>query len=225
MLNALTASNDPARRIEISLLASELYPSGPLLMRTMQHYRPYISPFGSLIDLVPQGSRVLDIGCGGGLLLGLLNHFDRINYGLGIDTSAPAIAQANEMQRRSSSAHRLQFICMDASEPLPDGPFDVVSLIDVMHHIHPDHQYKVLRKAIERVAPGGILLYKDMVKTPRSRALANRLHDLLIARQWINYLPIEDTMRWAQQSGCSILTKGGINMLWYGHEWVVFRRG
>src|SRR5207237_246924 len=57
----------------LSQMASELYPSGPPLFRALQVYRPYICPFEALISEVPKDATVLDIGCGGGLFLGLLD--------------------------------------------------------------------------------------------------------------------------------------------------------
>jgi hypothetical protein len=62
-----------------------------------------------------------------------------------------------------------------------------------------------------------------MVTRPVWRALANRAHDLLIARQWIHYLPLDAAVDWAQSKGYEVVEKRSINMLWYGHEIVVFR--
>ena len=55
------------------------------------------------------------------------------------------------------------------------------------------------------------------------RALANRLHDLVIARQWIHYLPLDKAIEWAAAKGCVVIEKRTVNMLWYGHEIVVFQ--
>ena len=208
---------------QVAALSRELYVEGPLVDRAMQHYRPYISPFELLIKAVPPGSRVLDIGCGGGLFLGLLSKTGRIRSGLGIDTSKQAIAVAVQMTARLQGAHGVRFEERSASTPLPAELFDVVSLLDVMHHIPPAHQRLVLEQAIERVAPGGRFIYKDMVAQPYWRALANRLHDLAIARQWIHYLPLDNAIEWAAAKGCVVIEKRTVNMLWYGHEIVVFQ--
>ena len=208
---------------EVAALARDLYVKGPLVGRAMQHYRPYISPFELLLKAVPPGSRVLDIGCGGGLFLGLLAKTGRIRRGLGIDTSELAIAVASEMTARLPCGHGVRFEARSASLPLPAEGYDVVSLLDVMHHIPPAHQRLVLEQALDRVEPGGLFVYKDMVERPAWRALANRTHDLLIARQWIHYLPLEQAIQWAQAKGCTVLERRRVDMLWYGHELVVFQ--
>jgi 2-polyprenyl-3-methyl-5-hydroxy-6-metoxy-1,4-benzoquinol methylase len=193
-------------------------------MRAMQHYRPYISPFGLLVHAVPPGSRVLDIGCGGGLFLGLLAQGGRILRGRGIDTSASAIAIAQVMRAGLPAGADVQFEARSASLPLPDEGYDVVTLLDVMHHIPRALQRTVLEQALARVEPGGQLIYKDMVHRPRWRALANGLHDLVIARQWIHYLPMDQAVAWAQAQGFEVLQLQRVDMLWYGHEMAVFRR-
>ena len=220
MTTSLTAELNPA---DVARLARELYTTGSPVMRAMQHYRPYISPFELLLQTVPPGSRVLDIGCGGGLFLGLLARTGRIQRGHGIDTSTMAIAVADEMTTRLPTGHSLRFEARSAALPLPDAGYDVVALLDVMHHIPPQQQRGVLEQALRSVEPGGLLIYKDMVRRPRWRALANRLHDLVIARQWIYYLPLEKAVAWAQAAGCTVVEQRAVNRLWYGHELVVFR--
>ena len=208
---------------KVAKIARTLYVEGPAMARAMQHYRPYISPFELLLPLVPPASRVLDIGCGSGLFLGLLAATGRLSAGLGIDSSRPAIALANRMASGLPGGSGVRFECRDASAPLPAEKYDVISLIDVMHHIPPAHQRAVLEQAIERVAPGGRLIYKDMVARPFWRAFANRAHDLLIARQWIHYLPLQDAIACATAKGCTVIENRTVNMLWYGHEIVVFQ--
>ncbi len=216
----MNATHTPS---DMAGLARALYTSGSLVMRAMQHYRPRISPFHLLVQAVPPGSRVLDIGCGGGLFLGLLAHTGRIQRGTGIDTSAHAIAVAQAMTAGLPAGHGLRFEARSAALPLPDEGYDVVALLDVMHHIPPEQQRGVLQQALQRVQPGGLLIYKDMALRPWWRAWANRLHDLVLARQWIHYLPLGQAIVWAQAAGCSVVEQRTVNMLWYGHELVLLR--
>jgi 2-polyprenyl-3-methyl-5-hydroxy-6-metoxy-1,4-benzoquinol methylase len=106
----------------------------------------------------------------------------------------------------------------------PSETFDVVSIIDVMHHVPPGLQRTFFTEASKRVAPGGRLVYKDMCRKPAWRALSNRLHDLLKARQWIHYRPIAEVEAWAKQAGLRLTTARDLTALWYGHELRVFER-
>jgi SAM-dependent methyltransferase len=102
-----------------------------------------------------------------------------------------------------------------AGGELPRGPFDVGSLIDVMHHVPPVEQQGLFAGAAKRVRPGGVF-YKDMRVKPRWKAWANRLHDLALARQWNSHrlsarrghgawFSAPDQRRWPSSAGnCSI---------------------
>ena len=189
----------------------------------MQHLRPHICPFDELLPLVPAGASVMDIGCGSGLFLGLLHYFGFGIRGFGFDASHLAIDCANAMARRHGSGH-LRFEYIRKDDPWPEGQFDVVSMIDVLHHIPVEHQESVFRAAAARVSPGGLLLYKDMSDSPWYCAGANRLHDLIVAREWIHYVPVGITEIWAAASRLELQTAASFRMLWYQHDLRVFRR-
>ena len=209
----------------LSRMAAGLYPEGPALFRALQRYRPYICPFETLIPEVPKGASVLDIGCGGGLFLGLVDAAGLKPAGTGFDVSPLAIRLAQGMAAKAGKAGaRLDFQRLDADEPWPDGQYDVIAMIDVIHHVPPAAQEAVIRRASAKVKPGGVFLYKDMVKRPLWRAAANRLHDLVLARQWIHYVPVEAVERWAAAEGLTLERSALINRWWYGHELRVFRR-
>jgi len=202
----------------LSAVAAKLFPGGPLIQRL----RPYICPFEQLLPFVPPGASVLDVGCGAGLFLGLLAAEGRLGAGVGFDSAPAAIARAQRMRERLGAP--LEFHRLDAAARWPDGEFDVVSIVDVMHHVPPAAQRRVFLAAAARVRAGGTLLYKDMARAPAWRAWANRLHDLVMARAWIHYAPIEDVERWALEAGLALAHAGAYNRYWYAHELRVFRR-
>jgi SAM-dependent methyltransferase len=76
--------------------------------------------------LIPQGSRVLELGCGTGHVLAGLNP----SFGVGVDFSEGMIKQAQH------NYPGLNFICGDIEDPtlissLP-GPFDIILIIDTL---------------------------------------------------------------------------------------------
>lgn len=190
----------------------------------MQVLRPFICPFGELIDQVPEGAKVADIGCGGGLFLGLLALEKRISSGIGIDVSSPAIAAALEMKRNHPCGASIDFKHRSEIDPLPEGQFDVVSMVDVLHHIAPDEREKAIVLACAGVRSGGIFLYKDMVTRPRWRSWANAFHDLIISAERTTTQDLEAVVGWCADVGLEPEKKLTRNMLWYGHEMVVFRK-
>ena len=63
-----------------------------------------------------------------------------------------------------------------------------------------------------------------MAERPRWRALANRLHDLVMARQWIHYLPIERVLAVAQAQGLTVVRRQHTACGCYQHELAVLGR-
>jgi 2-polyprenyl-3-methyl-5-hydroxy-6-metoxy-1,4-benzoquinol methylase len=209
---------------EIARMAFQAYRNAPPVLRSLQALRPSICPIERLLRQIPPGSRVLDVGCGAGLLLLAGASSGRVASGCGVDISEPALHAARSALAQIGKAAAITFQPA-AAHDLPDGPFDVVTLVDVMHHVAPAEQRDFFAAAASRVRPGGILLYKDMCANPWWKAWANRLHDLVLARQWIHYVPLADVRGWAAGLGFSVARSEEYSRFWYGHELLVLRRG
>jgi 2-polyprenyl-3-methyl-5-hydroxy-6-metoxy-1,4-benzoquinol methylase len=211
----------------MSSIARSLFKDGPVFQRTLQHWRPYICPFERLVGHVRDGSRVLDIGCGSGLLLGLMAGTGLEFEGVGIDVSPRAIEVATGMAHRVTKMKlkaRLSFIQLDDGAHWPDGTFDAVFLVDVLHHISLNFQHDFFDQAISKVKDGGVLVYKDMCSQPWWRAQANRLHDLMIAQQLVTHVPIWRVEVWGRSHGMEVTWREDVTRLWYGHELMVMKR-
>lgn len=211
---------------EIAQRARFLYRDIGGLGGQLQRWRPYVCPFGPIIDAVSPGSRVLDIGCGGGLYLGLLADAQKLDYGVGVDVSETGIRMARHMSAENGFMDNLEFHCLRTGDPLPAGPFDVVTLIDVLHHVPAADQRAFLIEASRRVRTGGRLVVKEISTRPRWRAIANKIHDLLLARQWVHHITgkeIMDVVDGTTNSGVWT-SPVQINMLWYGHTLMVFEK-
>ncbi len=80
---------------------------------------------------VPEGQRLLDLGCGAGHLLAAL----KPSLGVGIDVSRPAVAEATQ----NYGAGGLRFLQGDGADPArlaeAGGPFDAILLVNVVTHL------------------------------------------------------------------------------------------
>ena len=212
---------------EVAALAKSLYAHGAWLRRKTQQLRPYSCPVEVLLSIFPESGTVLDVGCGSGLFLGLALASGKTIVATGVDISEPALRLAMEMRQAGLDAAqraRLTFHHVRSTADWPSRTFDMVSLIDVMHHVPPAQRAELLAAVADHVRPGGILLYKDMVQRPRWRAFFNWLHDLAIARDWIRYQPIAQIDAAAKRARFVEVRAETINCLWYGHEMRVYRK-
>ena len=189
----------------------------------LQSVRPLICPFECVLPWIPQNATVLDVGCGAGLVLGLLASTGRIAQAVGIDADVEALKRAVRMAERMQLAH-LEFRYTPAPADWPTAWFDCVLLIDVLHHIAPLAQDSFLLNALDRVRPRGRFVYKDMASRPVFHALANRAHDLLMAQQWIHYIAPAQVIQLAASRGFVLTHRRHVRRYWYAHDLLVFDR-
>ncbi len=212
---------------DLSEIARRVFTHGPLLLRTLQHWRPYICPFEVLLPFIPEGSRVLDIGCGGGLLGALVCATRRPARFVGFDSSAAAIEVARKNVESARGEEQIcvpEFIQLDVGKPWPAGPFDVITIVDVVHHIPPAFQRSALEQAAAALEPGGTFIYKDMTRRGVIRPMMNRLHDLALAKQWIHYADLDDVQAWLTGAGLTLVHREFLPRWWYGHELLVLTK-
>jgi SAM-dependent methyltransferase len=95
--------------------------------------------------------RVLDVGCGSGLLIERLLADPAIVQVTGIDASALALGQARE--RLGTGGGRLQLHLAPFDQALPAGDrFDAVTLVEVVEHIEPSRLSRLEHGLLRQVA-------------------------------------------------------------------------
>jgi 2-polyprenyl-3-methyl-5-hydroxy-6-metoxy-1,4-benzoquinol methylase len=103
------------------------------------------------IERIQADERVLDIGCGVGALANDIAQKSQASV-TAIDVNPQNIAQA-----QSRYAHpNLRFIVADALQTLPQGPFDVVVLSNVLEHFSERDSF--LLKLVADVSPARLLI-------------------------------------------------------------------
>jgi 2-polyprenyl-3-methyl-5-hydroxy-6-metoxy-1,4-benzoquinol methylase len=119
-----------------------------------------------------EGRRILEIGCGTGLLLfGLAGHCERYT---GTDFSSKALDRVrNAAERRGWAQVELWHREADDFSGIADGSFDVVVLNSVIQYMPGiDYLLRVLEGAARVVRPGGFIFAGDI----RHRGLARLLY-------------------------------------------------
>jgi len=201
---------DAAR--EIGRFAWNRYRGLPLSVRLVMRFRPRICPLDVVADAVPRGSRVLDVGCGAGLLLNWLAESRSLESGLGVDTSARAVEAARTSVR---TGENLRFECFGPDAPWPSGPFDVITVVDVLHHVPPGEQRAFVKRLCGVRAPR--VLLKDLDPRPCWKAWMNALHDFLMTGRRVYPRAMRDVVAWLEADGFRVTRAERVDRLWYSH--------
>ena len=119
------------------------------------------------------GKRVLDVGCGRGGTLSVVNQFFRAESKVGLDLSSAAIAHCRKIHRFPDTSFQVG----DAEQlPFPSGEFDVVLNLESSHsYLDMSAFYSGVKRVL---APGGYFLYADMFVVERFEEHRNRLLEL-----------------------------------------------
>jgi SAM-dependent methyltransferase len=128
--------------------------------------------------LIPPSARILDLGCGQGLLAALLaaggRHGDW-RY-RGIDRAGRDIERA-----RAAAGSRGELVAGDIRN-IDFGAADVVVLLDVLHYLEPPAQADVLRRARAALSPGGTLMMRVADASGGFRFRVTEAIDLAVTR-------------------------------------------
>ena len=123
------------------------------------------------------GLRLLDVGCGGGILSEeLVRRGARV---IGADRSAPSLIAA---RRHSAGAESSPgYACADAGAlPFPDGAFDGAVSSDFLEHVH--DLDLVAREMARVVKPGGVIAFDTINRTFFSKLVVIGVMEILARR-------------------------------------------
>lgn len=134
------------------------------------------------------GKRVLDVGCGGGILTEAMAQYGAIATGIDLSDKALGVAQLHKLESGATVEYRL--IAAEALAAESPATFDVVTCMEMLEHV-PQPESTVAACAT-LAKPNGTVVFSTLNRNPKSYLLA-----ILGAEYLLNLLP-KGTHDWAK---------------------------
>jgi 2-polyprenyl-3-methyl-5-hydroxy-6-metoxy-1,4-benzoquinol methylase len=169
------------RSADVGRRARALYADESLMNRLHVLGRWRSCPFPALEARVPDDGDILDIGCGFGLFSAYLALSSSGRRVTGIDIDERKIGLARRAAAHADPSHTsLSFEV--AGPELPAGPFDAVTIVDVLYLLGPEAGGALLDRAVTRLAPGGVVLLKEIDRHPAWKYRLSRWQEIAATR-------------------------------------------
>lgn len=152
-----------------------LYQTAPWRVRLYVALRSALLETTYLDEKLPQKGRVIDLGCGFGVLANriALEHPDLQVRGYDFDAYRIATAQSTVGTRSN-----IQFVLGDALKS--EFTADVVIMTDFLHHLAKADQHRLLRDLHTNLPSGGRLIVLDVVGKRSFRTMMSWLADWVL---------------------------------------------
>jgi len=144
-------------------LIRAIVPAQPLLLST-------------IIDSLPEDcGSILELGCGTGILTGMIREARPRAEITGIDLSPEMLKVASGKLGLES----VTFLARDLRDPWPEKTFDAIVTSLCLHHVSPNDRYSVARRAARVLNPGGRFICGDIFRA------ATDWEERLLTESWV----------------------------------------
>ena len=158
------------------------------------------------------GKRVVDVGCGGGLLAEAMAH--RGARVTGIDLGEAPLAVARLHAEESGVEVDYRHVSVEALAEEAPGRFDVVTCLEMLEHV-PDPA-SVVRACAALAKPGGQVFFSTLNRTPKAYALAILGAEYLLrmlprgTHDYAKFIRPAELAAWCREAGLEVREQNGL---------------
>jgi len=138
--------------------------------------RSFVLDYIDITRHLPAKAKILDVGCGYGILANYLALSEPVSDVLGIDIDPLRIQKAQESIKGRTNIH---FSCSNFMEIDLSG-FNVILMIDVMHYFDFEFQDQVIKTIAQQLRPGAKFIFRTPDTKPLWRYYWNFAHESIM---------------------------------------------
>lgn len=153
------------------------------------------------------GKRVLDVGCGGGILSDSMARKGAEVLGIDLAGKALKVAQLHALEAGTQYVTYREVSAEALAQEQP-GSFDVVTCMEMLEHV-PDPA-SVVRACAEMVKPGGWVFFSSINRNPKAFLFAIVGAEYLLnmlprgTHEYAKFIKPSEMTGWARQSGLDL---------------------
>jgi len=166
-------------RLGVPLQASQgsvlgRYKHAGIVTRAFLAARWVATRYQAMAELFPRQGKILDVGCGHGLLSLALAQGSAARQVHGIDHDTTRISQAT---LAAQGVPNVSFAIGDFSFLENQAGWDAIAMIDVLHYFRYPAQEEIVGNAFKALAPGGTLIFREVDPNAGAVSVINRIHE------------------------------------------------
>ncbi|GAB6080520.1 bifunctional 3-demethylubiquinone 3-O-methyltransferase/2-octaprenyl-6-hydroxy phenol methylase [Hydrogenophilus hirschii] len=149
------------------------------------------------------GKRVVDVGCGGGILTEAMAHAGAEVTGIDLSEKALTVAKLHALE--SGAPVHYEMIAAEAFAEMHPDTFDVVTCMEMLEHV-PDPA-STIRACAKLAKPGGTVCFASLNRTAKSYLFAIIGAEYLLqllpkgTHDWRKFLKPAEITAWAETAG------------------------
>lgn len=158
--------------------------------------------------------RVLDVGCGGGLLSEAMAREAKQVVGIDLSHKALSVARLHALEAGVASVEYREASAEGLAQSEP-GTFDAVTCMEMLEHV-PDPA-SVVRACAALVKPGGWVFFSTINRTPRSYLFAIVGAEIVLrllprgTHRWDKFIRPRELVGWGRQAGLALVELKGLS--------------
>lgn len=159
------------------------------------------------------GRRVVDVGCGGGILADAMARRGAEVLGIDLATKALKVAQLHALEAATPSL-RYREIAVEALAIEQPGSCDSVTCMEMLEHV-PDPS-SVVRACADLARPGGHVFFSTLNRNPKSFLLAIVGAEYLLkmlprgTHEYARFIRPSELARWCREAGLDVVGTRGM---------------